>query len=617
MTASIRESFRADARFARSPAYFSSVLAIAVSGCTASIDEPGGGAGVGGFFGGRGGAASTAGASNAGDTASSAPTAGTAGAAASAGSGSGGEPPVSTSGGAAGASSRPPGFKCANGTVDPGPAPLLRLSRSQYLNTVRDLVGEVPNLADSLASASEPSSFGLQQPDPAQVELEQYQAAANTIAAALVASSSKLNALVPCAAGSAKRDCAGNFLRSFASRAYRAPLGEADDIANHLALYDAGAKVSHEHGLELLLRGILQSPRFLYRVELGSAEKVSASAVKLSQFELATRLSYAVWDTLPDDELTRAASSGSLGSKAEASAQLVRMLADARGKTLVRRFLERFIRLGNLNNLVKDAAAYPDWSSVAIRDALRAQASAFFDDVLTRQNGSLSALLTSPEVFTNQALASYYGASTASVFSAVAWNPSVTSGLLTLPALLALGAKPNESSPIYRGKFVRESLFCQELPAPPPDVPKPPEVTPGVSTRERLAQHEADLACRGCHTLMDPIGFGFENYDAVGRYRATDGGAAIDASGQITGTAEIDGPFRGAVELGQKLAGSALVKECVTRQWFRFMLQRFEQEADSCSMLDISSAFLAEGASLNALPRALVESDAFLYRRPL
>jgi hypothetical protein len=351
-------------------------------------------------------------------------------------------------------------------------------------------------------------------------------------------------------------------------------------------------------------------------VELGSSEKAGESAVKLSPYELATRLSYALWDTLPDDALTRAASSGALASKVDAAAQLERMLADPRGATLLRRFLERFIHLANVDALVKDGAAYPDWSSASLRSALKAQASAFFDDVLAKQNGSLNALLTSSKVLTNQKLAGYYGANGSSAFVAIDWNPSATSGLLTLPALLALGAKPNESSPIYRGKFVRESLFCQELPAPPPDVPRAPDVTPGVSTRERLREHEVNPVCQGCHTLIDPIGFGFENFDAVGRYRTSDGGAPVDARGQVTGTAEIDGAFDGVVELGQKLAQSTLVKECVTRQWFRFMLQRFEQEADGCSMLAISSAFLASDASLNSLPRALDESDAFLYRRP-
>jgi len=160
-------------------------------------------------------------------------------------------------------------------------------------------------------------------------------------------------------------------------------------------------------------------------------------------------------------------------------------------------------------------------------------------------------------------------------------------------------------------------MLCQLLPAPPANIPKPPEVTPGSSTRERLAQHEVSPACSGCHRLMDPIGFGFENYDSLGKYRAQDGASAVDASGELTSTGEIDGKFNGVVELGQKLAQSETVRQCLARQWFRFALARFEQSVDDCSMKGLVDSFEAAGADLNTLPQAIVESDAFQYRHPL
>jgi len=164
---------------------------------------------------------------------------------------------------------------------------------------------------------------------------------------------------------------------------------------------------------------------------------------------------------------------------------------------------------------------------------------------------------------------------------------------------------------------VRESLLCQQLPAPPPNVPRPPEVTPGVSTRERLREHEVNTACSSCHKLMDPIGFGFEQYDAIGRYRTSDGGKAIDASGEVVRTRDMDGAFSGVSELAQKLAASAEVRECMARQWFRFMLSRFEQSGDECSLNNLFEAFRAADSNLNVLPKAVVETDAFLYRRPI
>jgi hypothetical protein len=177
-------------------------------------------------------------------------------------------------------------------------------------------------------------------------------------------------------------------------------------------------------------------------------------------------------------------------------------------------------------------------------------------------------------------------------------------------------AKPDSSWPIYRGKFVREALFCQDLPSPPPNVPKPPDVQPGVSTRERLSQHETDPACKSCHSLMDPIGFGFEAFDAIGHFRTTDGNQPVDASGDIIQT-DVDGAFNGVAELGQKLAQSTMVRQCVARQWFRFGTGRYEQSMDGCSMKSIIDAFTTAGSSLNVLPQALVASDAFLYRRPI
>jgi hypothetical protein len=177
----------------------------------------------------------------------------------------------------------------------------------------------------------------------------------------------------------------------------------------------------------------------------------------------------------------------------------------------------------------------------------------------------------------NRALGSYYGVTGTDLFQPLDRPEGTVSGMLTLPALLATLAKPGESSPIYRGKFVREKLFCQELPAPPPDVPNPPEVMAGVSTREKFKQHSATPLCAGCHTLMDPIGFGFENFDSVGRYRTTDNGAMVDASGEIFESADANGKFVGVTELGKKLAASAEVEQCLARQWFRFVLSRFSR----------------------------------------
>jgi hypothetical protein len=188
-------------------------------------------------------------------------------------------------------------------------------------------------------------------------------------------------------------------------------------------------------------------------------------------------------------------------------------------------------------------------------------------------------------------------------------------GLLEQPGLLALLAKPNQSDPIHRGVFVRERLLCQDLPPPPDDVEiRPPDPSPGASTRERFAEHTADERCAGCHQLIDPIGFGFEAYDAIGRFRTTDEGVPVDDSGEIVGTTDADGPFEGVRELSSLLAESDQVNECVATQLFRSMVGRRETPLDECSIDHLFERAASEGWSIPEILVALTTTDAFLYR---
>jgi hypothetical protein len=506
---------------------------------------------------------------------------------------------------------------CDPAAPDPGPNPLRRLTRTQYLNSVHDLLGEVGGLEAKLSESAEVSEFGLIQPDVAPAELEDYQAAAELVAAAAVSTPAKLSKLVPCPASMQPRTCAQAFVRSFAARAYRAPLAGAEDLARHLALYDLGAQTDHTHGIELVLRAILQAPRFLYRVELGTQRSVGDMAIALSDYELAARLSYVFWDSLPDAALVEAADGGKLQTAQGLRTALTRVLAAPRGAGAMKRFLVAWLHLAKLPGLVKDPRHFPEWNGAQLSRVLLDQAQAFLDDVLGPQGGSLTALLTSRTVFANAALSPYYGTRDGASLAPIEVDDIPSAGVLTLPAFLAVTAKPAESSPIYRGKFVREALLCQTLPAPPPNVPKLPDVQEGVSTRQRLSQHETDPVCSGCHRLMDPIGFGFENFDAIGRFRASDGAEPIDSHGELIGTRSLDGVFSGVEELADDLAGSAEVHECMVRQWFRFALARYEREVDACALTRMQAEFSAQGASLLALPAATVASDAFRYRRPI
>jgi hypothetical protein len=509
---------------------------------------------------------------------------------------------------------------CNAAAPDPGDAPLTRLTQQQYLNTVNDLFGKL-DLSSVYPITQGASQFGLAQADVGGADLDDYERAAEIVATAVVGNTTTMGSVAPCAANAttaAARTCATQFLQGFATNIYRAPIA-ATDMDRHLALYDAGAaNGGYAHGIQLLLEAMLQSTRFLYRVELGTATTVGPTAVKLSDYELASRLSYGMWNTTPDAPLMTAAAAGQLETTANVTAQLQRMLQDPRGATIVPQFLGEWIALPQLSGVAKDSGVYPEWTP-ALQAAMATQAQSFFTDLLTNQGGTLKALVTSQTIFSNGTTALLTGQSASALPSDGSFQASQdpnAAGLLTLPAFLATQAKADQSSPIYRGKFVREQFFCTELPSPPANVPPAPVITPGVSTRERLAEHEVNASCAACHALMDPIGLGFENYDGIGRYRTMDNGQPVDASGKLAGT-DVDGTFTGVPQLGAMIAMSAMAETCVGTQWFRYAMGRAEQVADTCSLQQMNQAFHNSGADLRTLPAAIVQTPAFLYRRPL
>jgi hypothetical protein len=217
--------------------------------------------------------------------------------------------------------------------------------------------------------------------------------------------------------------------------------------------------------------------------------------------------------------------------------------------------------------------------------------------------------------YMNKELAAFYGVSgpAGPTFEKVMLNATQRGGVLTQGAFLAANAGPRQSSPVARGVYVRERLLCSPPPPPPPNIPRLKEPDGKSSTRERLAQHRSDPACAGCHTLFDPLGLGFEHYDAVGKWRDTDAGKTVDATGEINGT-DIDGAFDGALDLATRMAGSAQVRDCLVRQWFRFGYARGEQESDRCTLDALNTALSSNGNNIRELAVALTQADPFLYR---
>jgi hypothetical protein len=316
---------------------------------------------------------------------------------------------------------------------------------------------------------------------------------------------------------------------------------------------------------------------------------------------------------MPDQELLAAAESGRLGQPEEIEAHARRLLADPRARETVANFNRQWLGLDEFDALVRqmDSADAPnvsgDWKASL----------ALFLDHAYFEAGRLEALFSSPTVFVNERLAPLYGLLTAtSGFNAVDLS-GTRAGLLTQPALLTLLSHPDQSSPIRRGVFVRERILCEELPPPPPNVNNsPPAPAPDATTRERFEQHTKLAECANCHRLIDPIGFGFENYDHLGRYRAEEGGIAIDASGEIIESEELDlnGSFVGALELADRLSKSPQVQTCLARQWYAYAVGRVPSKVDDCSLAQLRTAFAASDGDLRELLVAVTQTDGFRYR---
>ena len=333
---------------------------------------------------------------------------------------------------------------------------------------------------------------------------------------------------------------------------------------------------------------------------------------------MASRLSFMLWRTMPDDQLFGAAQAGALSTPDQIAAQVTRMLQDPRARAMVADFHDQWLRVGAIATVEKDRTIFPAFDA-SVAGLMQQETRAFLDHVVWDDDGTLATLFGAPYSFMNATLAGYYGETGVSgaALVKVDLDPARHAGLLTQGGLLSLLAKGNQTSPVHRGKFVREQLLCQQLPPPPPDIQiKPPDLSPTLTTRERFTQHAADNACSPCHRLMDPIGLGFENFDGAGKFRTMENGQPVDASGRVEqADAVVAGDFNGVADLGRKLAQSADVQRCVSTQWFRYAYGRAETDADACSLATLQTRFVSSGANVRELLVALTQTDAFLYRR--
>jgi hypothetical protein len=497
-------------------------------------------------------------------------------------------------------------------TPAPGAAPLRRLSNAEYANTLRDLLGDEALVERVVAPLPrEPMSLGFRNSADAlrvnDLLADQYLDAAFEISMAVP----DLPGLVGCRTDEFDHQCAEAFIRDFGRKVYRRPLAEAE-VQRYADLYQGAIDQGNDFrtSIEWLAAALFSSANFLFRVELSTP--TTGTVARPSGDEMASRLSYLLWQTMPDEELFRAADSGELVTAEGIEAQVLRMVQDEKALR-VYEFFEQWLDLDEMEGISRSPDVYP--VSESLPELFMAENRAFVYDILTG-NGSFQDLLTGQYTFANRTLAAHYGLETVpegGAFERV--EAPGRSGILT-QGMLTVHDRTVRTSIVRRGLKIRTDLLCQLVPAPPDTVDLTlPELDGDLSQRERLEQHRTEESCATCHELMDPIGQMFDGFDAVGRPRTVDeAGAAIETSGYVVFAGSLDGEYAGLSDFSEALAESDQVRECFVRQAFRFFYGRDTTSQDACTEKQLMQSFERRDYRIVDLIMGLTQSDQFLYR---
>lgn len=367
--------------------------------------------------------------------------------------------------------------------------------------------------------------------------------------------------------------------------------------------------------MRLAVAGILQSPYFLYRVELGQPDPDEPGWRRLDGFEMASRIAFLIWNTAPDDALLDAAERGDLDTPEGVAAEAERLLDDERASVAIQEFFAQYLDLGRLDGVARDPANYPLFTP-GMALAMRREVELLVDDVVAKR-GDARSIFSTRTTFVNADLAALYGVEApgadAATFVPVELAPDgPRAGLLTLGAFLTMNAHETQTSPTARGKYVRERVLCQTVQPPPPDVDTtldPPSGGEPQTVRERLEQHRENPACAGCHAFIDPPGFLFEHFDSIGAYRTVlPGDLPVDSSGDLDGV-----PLAAARALAAALEGDPRVGRCMVQQLFRHALGRLDAKGEEPALDDIDARFADDHYDFRALVLELVAHDGFRY----
>ena len=502
--------------------------------------------------------------------------------------------------------------------IEPGRVVAHRLNRVEYNNTVRDLFfGLDLHPADAFPVDNYAEGFdnNAQELRMSNLLFEKYSEAADKLVDAAFASAPTRQKLVACdLSGTAGDTCGRQVLTSFGERAFRRPVAEGE-LAPYLKLLDVAKAQGDgaEMGVRLGMRAMLVSPSFLFRIE---PDPPQGTTRQLDDFEVASRLSYFLWSSMPDEELWAKSRAKALQTPAELARQVQRMLADARSGALVDNLAGQWFYTRQLGELTPDPMLFPAPAfDEELRAAMKTETHMFLKEILLGDH-SATELLQANFSFANKRLAEHYGLPEARTMDANWKRMTLTAGsrrggLLTQASWLTVTSHPDMTSPVKRGKWILAELLCQEPPPPPPGVDNLAKGPQTGTMRERLAEHSRVEPCRTCHQLMDPLGFGLENYDAVGRWRDTDAGQPIDASGVLPGT---DLRFTNPTELAAALQKDVRFSRCMTRKLLTYALGRGLEGADVQAQVLLTNAFAESGFRFRKLVELIAQSPLMTMR---
>jgi hypothetical protein len=496
-------------------------------------------------------------------------------------------------------------------SVEPEPPTLRRLTGAQYVNTVHDLVGEdvfVPSAIEPDQRLGGFEAVGASTTAVSPRGVEQYEGASYDIAEQALAPERR-DTVVPCTPVAAvDPDCANQFVTSFGRRAWRRPLTD-EEVTTFVGIAGAAADTlgDFHEGLQFAMAALLQSPDFLFRVELGED---TPDGRRWTDHEMAERLSYLFWNTTPDDALLDAADAGELTTDEGLSVQVDRLLESPRAHEGLRAWFGDLLHLGELDDLYKDPGVF-EYMSDSLGPAAREETLLGFEHIVFDTDADIRDLMTTRTAFVDRELAALYDvrAPSRDGFAAAELpEDGLRRGLLGQASYLAGQSHPVSSSATLRGLFIREVMLCQVMPGPPAgvDTSIPPVTEVARTLRERVGNHLADESCASCHILMDPIGLGVEHFDGVGRFRATDNGAEIDASGDIDGA-----EFTDPVDLGQAIRDHESFVPCVVKNLVRYANGTIEGGGQFESLSWLGDELAADDHRLLGFLPILAQSSLF------